>query len=251
MVMKAAIDEREFSGLGRNVVQSMKDRKSPTNVVELVPRGAIERMAPAGEKTGARGYRLARLAREQQTSVGSRQPAEGSRPAASSVRCGETAPEERIEVTAAAIESPFEAETVEAAKVEGQLHYKAEECFDLARMPGGVTVVVWKLDRIDDWMAPVLGVCCKELLGQRQVRKAVFDLSRVENISTAAIATLVRFRNTACHLDMTVHVVAGPRLRAELERAVVDRVMDVRDNIYALIQPAAAKPGLLGRLFGK
>jgi anti-anti-sigma regulatory factor len=84
-------------------------------------------------------------------------------------------------------------------------------------------------------MAPVLGGACKELLNRSEVKRILFDLSVVEEISTAAIGTLMRFKNTIVHLEKSMSLVVGPKLRGQLERALIDEVFDLRDNIYFLV----------------
>ena len=74
--------------------------------------------------------------------------------------------------------------------------------------------VVWKLGKVDDWGAPILGAACKEILGKKRIRKVVFDFTGVQEMSTAAVSTLIRFKNTIVHLDKTMCLVAGPGLRS-------------------------------------
>ncbi|MDA2930091.1 TolC family protein [Acidobacteria bacterium AH-259-O06] len=54
-------------------------------------------------------------------------------------------------------------------------------------------------------------------------------------MSTVAIGTLIRFRNTILHLEKTLAVVAGPVLRRQLEESLIGRVFDIQENLYCLI----------------
>ena len=84
-------------------------------------------------------------------------------------------------------------------------------------------------------MAPVLGAACKELLSRSEVKRILFDLSVVEEMSTAAIGTLMRFKNTIVHLEKAMSLVVGPKLRGQLERALIDQVFDLQENVYFLV----------------
>ncbi|MDA2917847.1 hypothetical protein MYX64_13585, partial [Nitrospinae bacterium AH_259_B05_G02_I21] len=64
----------------------------------------------------------------------------------------------------------------------------------------------------------------------REPKQVIFDFSLVEEISTAAINTLIRFRNTIVHLEKTMQLVPGPGVRKQLEVALIDRVFDVHEN---------------------
>ena len=130
-----------------------------------------------------------------------------------------------------------EAESIKGCQLPeaGEGRYGAEECLKLYEVEDGAVVVFWRLDKIDDWMAPVLGATCKELLNRSEVKRILFDLSVVEEISTAAIGTLMRFKNTVVHLEKSMSLVVGPKLRGQLERALIDRVFDLRENIYFLV----------------
>ena len=67
------------------------------------------------------------------------------------------------------------------------------------------------------------------------MKRILFDLSVVEEMSTATIGTLMRFKNTIVHLEKSMSLVVGPKLRGQLERALIDQVFDLQENIYFLV----------------
>lgn len=109
------------------------------------------------------------------------------------------------------------------------------ECLRIYEIDPGAVIVFWRLGTIDDWTAPALGAVCKELLTLGWVKKIFFDFSAVEEMSTAAIGTLVRFHNTIVHLEKEMALVVTGKLKSELERAWISRVFDLRENLYSLV----------------
>jgi len=209
-------------------------------VIDLVPRGAIERLS---RKKKAGSFRLVALARTQQSAVVE--------------EAVETALDETEESTAVKTEPTLtpSTQTFETAGPEQRQNAvvgtgaaalgapepvamsprSAEECIDLFEIREGCLAVVWKLSKVDDWGAPVLGAACKEILGRKRIRQVVFDFTGVQEMSTAAVSTLIRFKNTSAHLEKTMCVVAGPSLRAQFTKAWVDRMIDVRDSVCRVV----------------
>jgi hypothetical protein len=65
----------------------------------------------------------------------------------------------------------------------------------------------------------------------------ILDSSRVVEMSTLAVATLVRFRNTLVGLERRLWVVVNERLRRQWEEASIARMFEIRENAY----PAAGE----------
>ncbi len=198
-------------------------------VIELVPKGAIERLS---RKKKAGSFRLVALARSQRAGPieeemsappeGAPEEAETVANAVGSVDCssGQDAREPRAGETPA---------------LPGRTPARAEDCFELYEVREGCLAVVWKLAKVDDWGAPVLGTVCKEILGKKRIRKVVFDFAGVREMSTAAVSTLIRFQNTIAHLEKTMCLVAGPELRQQLANSHVDRMIDVVESVAKVI----------------
>jgi anti-anti-sigma regulatory factor len=203
------------------------------DTVELVPKGALDRLEKTNTKVGrTAGARLARVAEAARpaeseptetaelppTRTGKVEPADTpSRQDA----CGPSAGETRDETRALPGETPRVPD--------------AAECVDMFQIGDGCVVVVWRVAKVDDWTAPILGAACKEILTKKRIRKVVFDLSGVDEMSTAAVSTLVRFKNTIVHLDKSMSLVAGPRLRVQLAASYVDRMIEVVDSVARVV----------------
>ncbi len=211
------------------------------DVVELVPKGALDRVEKANTKVGrTAGARLVRVAEAEKTEqglpenkdiaerAGTQEPADSkSGQDARGPSAGETPalPDEMSAPPGDALGLPDETLRLP----------EAAECFDIFQVGDGGVAVVWKLARVDDWGAPMLGAACKEILGKKRIRKVVFDFSGVDEMSTAAVSTLVRFKNTIVHLDKSMRLVAGPRLRAQLASSYVDRMIEVVDSLARVV----------------
>ena len=218
-------------------------------IVELVAEKTVARAVKARKKNAraSSGYRSVRLARKEAGAVSLPEgpPAAPKEPdVAKRVVVGEfgspvaaqpEVPEERVPLGEG--DEASEGESIEGRRSPeaGEGRYGAKECLRVYEVEGGAVVVFWRLDKINDWMAPVLGAACKELLNRSEVKRILFDLSVVEEISTAAIGTLMRFKNTIVHLEKAMSLVVGPQLRGQLERALIDQVFDLQENIYFLV----------------
>ena len=218
-------------------------------IVELVAEKTVARAVKARKKNAraSSGYRSVRLARKEagEVSLPAGPPAAPKEPdVAKRVVVGEfgspvaaqpEVPEERVPLGEG--DEASEGESIEGRRSPeaGEGRYGAKECLRMYEVEGGAVVVFWRLDKINDWMAPVLGAACKELLNRSEVKRILFDLSVVEEMSTAAIGTLMRFKNTIVHLEKAMSLVVGSKLRGQLERALIDEVFDLRDNIYFLV----------------
>jgi hypothetical protein len=91
-------------------------------------------------------------------------------------------------------------------------------------------------ERIDERAAAALGALCRELLPSPR-RRVLFDFSGASELATVALGILVRFRNSAVYLDKRVHLIVARPLRAELEEAHVDRILDLQDSLYPFLAP--------------
>jgi hypothetical protein len=91
-------------------------------------------------------------------------------------------------------------------------------------------------ERIDERAAAALGALCRELLPSPR-RRVPFDFSGALELATVALGILVRFRNSAVYLDKRVHLIVARPLRAELEEAHVDRILDLQDSLYPFLAP--------------
>ena len=209
-------------------------------IVELVAEKTVARAVKVRKKNArtSSGYRSVRLARKE--------AGEGTLPEGPPAALKESDVAQRVVVGEFGSEVPVQAgegygasegESVEGRQLPetGKDRHRAKECFQVYEVEGGAVVVFWRLDKIDDWMAPVLGAACKELLNRSEVKRILFDLSVVEEMSTAAIGTLMRFKNTIVHLEKAMSLVVGPKLRGQLERALIDQVFDLQENIYFLV----------------
>jgi hypothetical protein len=87
---------------------------------------------------------------------------------------------------------------------------------------------------MDDWTAPVFGQVCQGVLRRPEIRLVAADLSRVQEMSTLAVATLVRFRNTLVGLERRLWVVVNESLRRQWEEASIARMFEIRENAYPL-----------------
>jgi hypothetical protein len=208
-------------------------------VVELVPKGAIERLSRK-KKSGK--FRLVALAKTQRLAAVEETVAtvldEQEKP--TSTDAGPSDPGQ------AANAQTLEPETTRPAPLQSHptsrlplpvatSPAKAEDCFELFEIREGCLAVIWKLGKVDDWGAPVLGAACKEILGRKRIRQVVFDFTGVQEMSTGAVSTLIRFKNTIVHLEKTMCVVAGPGLRAQFAKAWVDRMIDVQDSVCRVV----------------
>jgi hypothetical protein len=91
-------------------------------------------------------------------------------------------------------------------------------------------------ERIDERAAAALGALCRELLASPR-RRVLFDFSGASELATVALGILVRFRNSAVYLNKRVHLIVARPLRAELEAAHVDRILDLQDSLYPFLAP--------------
>ena len=218
-------------------------------IVELVAEKTVARAVKARKKNAraSSGYRSVRLARKEasELSLPKGTPAALQEPdAPQRVVVGEFGSDvpAQPEVSKDSVpegegDEASEAESIEGRRLPetGEVRSRTKECLKLYEVEGGAVVVFWRLDKIDDWMAPVLGAACKELLNRSEVKRILFDLSVVEEMSTVAIGTLMRFKNTIVHLEKSMSLVVGPKLRGQLERALIDQVFDLQENFYFLV----------------
>ena len=214
-------------------------------IVELVAEKTVARAVKARKKNAraSSGYRSVRLARKEAGEVslpaGPKEPDVAKRVVVgefgSQVAAQPEVPEERVPLGEG--DEASEGESIEGRRSPeaGKGRYGAEECLRVYEVEGGAVVVFWRLDKINDWMAPVLGAACKELLSRSAVKRVLFDLSVVEEMSTAAIGTLMRFKNTIVYLEKSMSLVVGPKLRGQLERALIEQVFDLQENVYFLV----------------
>ena len=202
-------------------------------IVELVAEKTVARAVEAREKSAraSSGYRSVRLARKATSEVSLPEDT------AASLKEPDVAKRVVVGEFGSDVPVPSEGESIEGSRLPeaGEGRYRAKECFQVYEVERGVAVVFWRHSKIGDWMAPVLGAACKELLSRSEVKRILFDFSVVEEISTAAIGTLIRFTNTIVHLEKSMSLVVGPKLRGQLERAFIDQVFDLRENIYSLV----------------
>jgi len=218
-------------------------------IVELVAEKTVARAVKARKKNAraSSGYRSVRLARKEagEVSLPAGTPAALKEPdVAKRVVVGEFGSDVPVplEVSKEGVpegegDGASEGESIESSRLPkaGEGRYRAKECFQVYEVEGGAVVVFWRLDKINDWMAPVIGAACKELLNRSEVKRILFDLSVVEEMSTAAIGTLMRFKNTIVHLEKSMSLVVGPKLRGQLQRALIDQVFDLQENVYFLV----------------
>ncbi len=192
-------------------------------VIDLVPKGAIERLS---RKKKAGSFRLVALAKSQRAGPIEEEASEPP----------EEAPDE-AETVANAVDSAdcSSGQDARAPSAGETPALPAEDCFELYEVREGCLAVVWKLNKIDDWGAPVVGAACKEILGKKRIRKVVFDFTGVQEMSTAAVSTLIRFKNTIVHLDKTMYLAAGPQLRKQLADSHVDRMVEVVASVAKVI----------------
>jgi anti-anti-sigma regulatory factor len=108
------------------------------------------------------------------------------------------------------------------------------ECLEVFEAGKGAVILYWKLETMDDWTAPVFGQVCQAVLRRPEIRLVAADLSRVEEMSTLAVATLVRFRNTLLGLERRLWVVVNESLRRQWEEASIARMFEIRENAYPL-----------------
>ena len=218
-------------------------------IVQLVAEKTVARAVEVRKKNAraSSGYRSVRLARKEagEVSLPAGPPAAPKEPdVAKRVVVGEfgspvaaqpEVPEERVPLGEG--DEASEGESIEGRRSPeaGEGRYGAKECLRVYEVEGRAAVVFWRIDKINDWMAPVLGAACKELLSRSEVKRILFDLSVVEEMSTAAIGTLMRFKNTIVHLEKAMSLVVGPKLRGQLERALIDQVFDLQENVYFLV----------------
>ncbi|MDA2933693.1 hypothetical protein MYX82_05065 [Acidobacteria bacterium AH-259-D05] len=233
-------------------------------IVDLVPGSTIAKTRQAQKKNSRAGlgYRAMRLARKVAQRKAEELPEDTSKKSTCTTENATEAhqPTENFPKTVPMAKPS--GETPPTSSDSAQLHatietYQAAECFQLFQIEAATVVVFWRLNKIDDWTAPLLGACCKELLTHSELKQVVFDFSLVVEMSTAAIATLVQFKNTIVHLDKTMHVVAGAKLREQLEQALIARVFSIQDSIHVLLgseiqflesMKFKTKPGKVGLL---
>ncbi|MFB3904935.1 MAG: TolC family protein [Acidobacteriota bacterium] len=205
-------------------------------VVELVPKGALDRVQKANTKAGrTAGARFARVAPSSEEE-GPEQP-QGEEAARTEMIEKESADASTRQDACGPRAGGTSALPRESAARPGETPRtpEAAECFDMFEIGEGCVGVVWRLGKVDDWTAPILGAACKEILGKKRNRKVVFDFSGVDEMSTAGVSTLVRFKNTIIHLDKAMYLVAGPRLRAQLAASYVDRMIEVVDSVARVV----------------
>ena len=200
-------------------------------VVELVPKEAVGKVGETRKpKTGR--FRLMAIAKAQRAAA----EAEQGEPAQLEEGTSETEPTTTIDLAdGSSGQDAREPSVDERSALQNHTPARLSDCFELFEIREGCVAVVWKLGKVDDWGAPVLGAACKEILGKKRIRKVVFDFTGVQEMSTAAVSTLIRFKNTIVHLEKTMCLVAGPGLRAQLAKAYVDRMIDVVDSVARVI----------------
>jgi hypothetical protein len=121
-------------------------------VIDLVPKGAIERLS---RKKKAGRFRLVALAKTQRSAAVQEEAREAS----------EEVPDEAE--TAANAVDPADCSSGQDGRAPSAGEtpaLPAEDCFELFEVREGCLAVVWKLGKVDDWGAPVLGAACKEIL---------------------------------------------------------------------------------------
>lgn len=111
----------------------------------------------------------------------------------------------------------------------------SEAAFRLVKISQNALVVFWNLDAVDETNTEALGAICKEFLTRKDLKTIVFDFSQVTSLSTPAISTLIRFRNSLAHFPKTVHLVAGKSVREQLAAARLDSLIDIHESIYFLV----------------
>ena len=218
-------------------------------IVELVAEKTVARAVEVRKKNAraSSGYRSVRLARKgssevtlpEDTAAALKEPDVAKRVVVGEFGSDVPVPPEvsKDSVPKGEGDGASEGESIESGRLPeaGEGRYRPEECLRVYEVEGGAVGVFWRLDKIDDWTAPVLGAACKELLNRSEVKRILFDLSVVEEMSTAAIGTLMRFKNTIVHLEKSMSLVVGPKLRRQLATALIDRVFDLHENIYFLV----------------
>ena len=147
-------------------------------IVELVAEKTVARAVEVRKKNAraSSGYRSVRLARKasseltlpEGTAAAIKEPDVAQR-----VVVGEFGSDVPVpaEVSKEGIpegegDGASEGESIEGSRLPeaGEERYGAKECLRVYEVEGGTVVVFWRLEKIDDWMAPVLGAACKELL---------------------------------------------------------------------------------------
>jgi len=211
-------------------------------VIGLVPKEAVDRVGETRKPKGGR-FRLMAIAKAQRAAAVEKESAEleegtsetePTRVDLAGGSGGQDAREPSADGTSA-LQNEKSARSEGTPASPAGKPAKAEDCFELFEVREGCLAVVWKLAKIDDWGAPVLGAACKEILGKKRIRKVVFDFTGVQEMSTTAVSTLIRFKNTIVHLEKSMCLVAGPGLRAQLAKAYVDRMIDVVDSVARVI----------------
>ncbi len=204
-------------------------------VIELLPKGAIEKLS---RKKKAGRFRLVALAKSQRAGPIEEEASQPVQEAPDQARMVPNSVDSPDCSSGQDARTPSAGETPalpgETAALAGEKP-EAEECIDLFEIREGCLAVVWKLAKVDDWGAPVLGAACKEILGKKRIRKVVFDFTGVREMSTAAVSTLIRFQNTIAHLEKTMCLVAGPELRKQLTHSHVDRMIEVVQSVAQVI----------------
>jgi len=209
-------------------------------VVELVPKTAIDKLREPGKKKSG-CFRLVAV-RNKQQEVQKETIAEAPIPPAdapefedNSTQATDTGAERLTEKILAATPNVTADEPTPRQPAGANSARTGSDYFDLFEVGQGCLAIVWKLEKVDNWSAPFLGAVCKEILGKKRIRKVVFDFAGVQEISTTAVSTLVRFKNTIVHLDKTMYVVAGLELRRQLANSHVDRMIEVVDSVSRVI----------------
>jgi hypothetical protein len=116
-----------------------------------------------------------------------------------------------------------------------EIRLTASECFQVFKIRPDAAVVYCKLERVSHGLTEAMHGVCKELLRRKKSRKVFFDFTQVEVIPTGVLAELVQFKNTAVHLDKSVYLIAGAKVRAKLKDGFVDRVLEIHSNVYEFV----------------
>jgi len=201
-------------------------------VIELLPKTAVERVETSlnpgtGDNRSRSGTRRFKTAAK---------PVEKPSP--------ETAPEEagdQVEDDPTALPEAGQVLSQEEGKADREDRRELEhavlsvdECVEVFDVRKQTVLMYWKLETMDDWTAPVFGQVCQSILKRPDIRLIGLDLTRVTDMSTLAVATLVRFRNTLLGLDRRLLVAAGTSLHDEWDQSAIARMFDIRANLYSL-----------------
>jgi hypothetical protein len=150
-------------------------------VVELVPKGTLDRLeklnTKVGRTAGARRVRVAHTAKAKTEADLDPGQMEERIPASGEVVTTEST---------GGVPDPVDRKANQTVEISPECQVPiasappAAECLDLFQIGDGCVVIVWRLEKVDDWTAPILGAACKEILGKKRIQKVVFDLSGVD-----------------------------------------------------------------------